>query len=157
MSNQIVNEGQNQLFVNTDTAKTFIHIKATERESYINNTTYSPIVLPPGTVMGRIQASGVLVPWRNDVTDGSQYPVGVLGHSVSILPGASVQSLLVTECRMAAEKVVANQLSNQSVATTLQLQITAFRGTGTTKLKDALESIGIHLETTNQMSYPDNS
>lgn len=156
-SNSIVNSQSNALFINTDTSKTFIQIKATERESYINNTTYNPITLYAGTVLGRIQASGVIVPWRNDVTDGSQFPIGVLGCDMQINAGATVAALLVTECRMAAEKVIAIQLSNQSVATTLQLAITSWHGAGTTKLKDALESIGCHLETTTQMSFPDNS
>lgn len=157
MSQSISNEGQNQMFINTDTSKTFIQIKATERESYINNSSYNPIHLYPGTVMGRIQASGIIVPWRNDVTDGSQFPIGVLGGEMIIDSGDTVAALLITECRMAAEKVIAYQLSDQSISTTLQLAITSWHGAGTTKLKDALESIGIHLETTTQMSFPDNS
>lgn len=156
-SNEIKSNQSNALFVNTDTSKTFIEIKATERESYINNSSYNPITLLPGTVMGRIQASGVIVPWRNDVTDGSQFPIGILGTDMLINSGATVAALLVTECRMAAEKVIAYQLSNQSIATTLQLTITSWHGAGTTKLKDVLESIGIHLKTTTQMSFPDNS
>ncbi len=156
-SNEITSNQSNALFVNTDTSKTFIVIKATERESYINNSTYNPITLYAGTVLGRIQASGIIVPWRNDVTDGSQFPIGVLGSDMQIDSGDTVAALLVTEARMAAEKVIAYQLSNQSVSTTLQLAITSWHGAGTTKLKDALESIGIHLETTTQMSFPDNS
>jgi len=148
---------QNALFINTDTSKTFIVIKATERESYINNSSYNPITLYMGTVMGRITSTGVLVPWRNDVTDGSQYPVGLLGADMVIDSGDTVAALLVTECRMAAEMVIAYQLSNQSIATTLQLQITLYHGAGTTRLKDALEAIGCHLETTTQMSFPDNA
>lgn len=157
MSNEIVNEGSNQLFVNTNTAKTFISIRATERESYVNNTTYDPITLLPGTVLGRVAATGYIVPWRNDVTDGSQFPIGVLGYGMQIDSGDTVKALLVTECRMAAEKVVAYQLSDQSVDTTLLLAITSWHGAGTTTLKDALEAIGCHLIFTNQMSFPDNS
>lgn len=156
-SNEITSNQSNALFVNTDTSKTFIVIKATERESYINNTTYNPITLYAGTVLGRVQASGIIVPWRNDVTDGSQYPIGILGADMQIEAGDTVAALMVTECRMAAEKVIAYQLSNQSISTTLQLAITSWHGSGTTRLKDALESIGIHLETTTQMSFPDNA
>jgi len=156
-SNSITSDQSNALFINTDTSKTFIVIKATERESYINNSTYNPITLYAGTVLGRIQASGVIVPWRNDVTDGSQFPVGILGSDMQIDSGDTVAALLVTECRMAAEKVIAYQLSNQSISTTLQLAITSWHGAGTTRLKDALESIGCHLETTTQMSFPDNA
>ncbi len=156
-SNEITSNQSNALFVNTDTSKTFIVIKATERESYINNSTYNPITLYAGTVLGRIQASGIIVPWRNDVTDGSQFPIGVLGSDMQIDSGDTVAALLVTECRMAAEKVIAYQLSNQSIATTLQLAITSWHGSGTTRLKDALESIGCHLETTTQLSFPDNA
>lgn len=157
MSQEIVNEGSNQMFVNTDLAKTFVVIKATERESYANNTTYDPISLYPGTIMGRITATDKIVPWRNDVTDGSQFPIGLLGAKLYIDAGDTVKALVVTEGRVAAEKVIAYQLSNQSVDTTLQLAITSWHGAGTTKVKDALESIGIHLLYTNQMSFPDNS
>lgn len=156
-SNEIVGNQSNALFVNTDTSKTFIVIKATERESYINNSSYNPINLYAGTVLGRITASNYIVPWRNDVTDGSQFPIGLLGADMQIDSGDTVSALLVTECRMAAEKVIAYQLSNQSIATTLQLQITSYHGAGTTRLKDALEAIGCHLETTTQLSFPDNS
>ncbi len=158
MASQTITSSQAAaLFVNISTSQTFIVIKATERESYINNSSYSPIVLPAGTVIGRIQSSGVLVPWRNDVTDGSQFPVGILGADMTVASGATVAALLVTECRMAAEMVIANQLSDQSTSTTLQLAITSWHGAGTTRLKDALEAIGIHLEFTTQMSFPDNS
>lgn len=153
-SQDIVNSGSNQMFVNTDLAKTFVHIEATEREGYVNNSTYDPISLPEGTVMGRITGTDKLVPWRNDVSDGSQYPAGILGAPLNVDSGDSVKALLVTRCRMAAEKVVANQLSNQSVSTTLQLTISSLGGR---RLKDILESIGIHLIYTNQMSFPDNS
>lgn len=156
-SNNIVNNQPNALFINTDVSKTFIYIKATERESYVNNSSYNPITLYAGTVMGRITSSGLLVPWRNDVTDGSQFPVGLLGSDMQIDSGDTVAALLITECRMAAEKVIAYQLSDQSIATTLQLQITSWHGAGTTRLKDALEAIGCHLETTTQMSFPDNA
>ena len=48
------------------------------------------------------------------------------------------------------------QLSNQTIATTLQLQITSFHGAGTTRLKDALESMGLHLIYSTELTYPDN-
>lgn len=156
-SNTITSNQATALFINTSTAKTFVVIKATERESYINNSTYNPITLYAGTVLGRIQASGVIVPWRNDVTDGSQFPIGVLGSDMVIDSGDTVAALVITECRMAAEMVIAYQLSDQSVSTTLQLAVTSWHGAGTTRLKDILESIGIHLMYTTEMSFPDNS
>lgn len=156
-SNTITSNQATALFINTSTEKTFVVIKATERESYINNSTYNPITLYAGTVMGRIQASGVIVPWRNDVTDGSQFPIGVLGADMVIDSGDTVAALIITECRMAAEKVIAYQLSDQSTSTTLQLAVTSWHGAGTTRLKDILESIGIHLMYTTEMSFPDNA
>lgn len=154
MSQEKVNEGSNQMFINSDLAKTFVHIQATERESYVNNSTYNPITLYMGTIMGRITGTDKLVPWRNDNVDGSQYPVGILGADVQVDSGDTIKALLVTKCRMAAEKVIAYQLSNQSVSTTLQLTISSLGGR---RVKDILESIGIHLIYTTQMSFPDNS
>lgn len=154
MSQEKVNEGSNQMFINSDLAKTFVHIQATERESYVNNSTYNPITLLMGTIMGRITGTDKLVPWRNDNVDGSQYPIGILGADVQVDSGDTIKALLVTKCRMAAEKVIAYQLSNQSVSTTLQLTISSLGGR---RVKDILETIGIHLIYTTQMSFPDNS
>jgi hypothetical protein len=156
-SQDIVNTGSNQLFANTDISQIFLGMQQSENESYVNNSSYDPISLPAGTVMGRITGTDITIPWRNDVTDGSQYPIGILMADLEIDAGDTVKAPICVRGRVAAEKVVANQLSNQSVSTTLQLQITSFRGSGTTRLKDALESIGIHLIYSTEMTAFDNS
>lgn len=153
----ISNSGSNQLFVNTDTSKIFLGNNTSENESYINNSSYNPITILGGTVIGRITGTDIIVPWRNDVTDGSQYPIGLLAGDIVVDAGATRKAGIIVGGRIAAEKVVAYQLSNQSVDTTLQLQITLQHGAGTTRLKDALQSIGLHLIYSTEMTAFDNS
>ena len=70
--------------------------------------------------------------------------------------GGSFGQTLQTPLANVARRIRNQAVSNQSIATTLQLAITSWHGAGTTILKDALESIGCHLENTTQMSFPDN-
>lgn len=153
-SQSIANSGQNQLFVNTDISKIFLGNQRSENESYTNNSTYSPIRLLAGTIMGRITGTDIVVPWRNDSVDGSQYPTGILMADLTVDIGAQLKAPLCTGGRIAAEKIIAYQLSNQSVATTLQLTIASLGGR---RVKDILESIGFHLIYSTEMSAYDNS
>lgn len=153
-SQTIANTGSNQLFINTDTSKIFLGMQESENESYINNSTYNPITLYAGTVIGRITNTNIVMPWRNDNVDGSQYPIGILMADLIIDLGDQVKAPLCVRGRIAAEKVIAYQLSNQSTATTLQLTISSLGGR---RLKDILESIGLHLIYSTEMSAPDNS
>lgn len=68
-----------QSITNYDTSKIFIW-----GNEYITGTgeagAYDDVV--PGTLMGRVSATGVLVPLESDATDGSQYPVGILVNAI---------------------------------------------------------------------------
>ncbi len=57
--------------------------------SYINDG-YDTITLAKGTLLGRVAATGLLVPLFSDNNDGSQYPVGVLAQAVTVTVGQTV-------------------------------------------------------------------
>ena len=85
----------NAFFIDTDLSKLFLGFENRyENDVYVNNSTYDPIVLPAGTVMGRIAATGKIVPLYPGATDGSQFPCGILAQSVSVEAGEDVQTAI---------------------------------------------------------------
>lgn len=82
------NNGQ-QLQVNTNLAKLFPFEK--EMVPYVyTNSTYDDITLTAGTVLGVISASGVVIPFESDASDGSQYPCLILAEDYVVPAGESV-------------------------------------------------------------------
>lgn len=79
-----------QMQVNTNLAKLF-PFGSEDRQSYsYTNSTYDPINLPAGTVMGVVTATGKSKPLTSAATDGSQYPVGILAEDYTIEEGDTV-------------------------------------------------------------------
>jgi len=62
----------------------------------VNNEDYADLVLETGTVMGRVSATGALVPLESAASDGSQYPVGVLAGNYTIADGDTQEVRIVT-------------------------------------------------------------
>jgi hypothetical protein len=94
------------LFVNTDTSKIFIRENRYERDSYVNNSGYDPITLKAGTIMGRISATGILVPWTSTASDGSQNVVGILADDMQIAGGATAAASICIYGDVAKEQLV---------------------------------------------------
>lgn len=153
-SQSTASSGTNQLHIITDTSKVYLGNNETNSESYVNNSTYNPITIYEGTIMGRITGTDIVIPWRSDNVDGSQYPIGLLVGDMQITAGSTVTACICTGGRVAAEQIIAAQLSNQSVATTLQLTVSSQGGR---RIKDLLEQLGLHLVYSTQMSRPDNA
>jgi hypothetical protein len=69
----------NQSITNYDSSKIFLW-----GNEFINATVeagqYDDVL--PGTLMGRIAATQVVVPLESDATDGSQFPLGILNGTV---------------------------------------------------------------------------
>lgn len=106
MGQDIVNEGSNQLFVNTDLSKVFLGNNQTEdTDSYVNNSTYDPITLRTGTVMGRIASTDILVPCVSTASDGSQNVLGILMHPLTLAAGQTSKALICVSGRVAAEQL----------------------------------------------------
>lgn len=83
----ILNTGQ-QMIVNFDVSKIFIG-ENRYNKGVFTNSTYDPISMSAGTVLGRIAATGKLVPLKSGAVDGSQYPVGILAEDVIVEDGES--------------------------------------------------------------------
>lgn len=101
----ITNKG-NALQVNTDTSKIFIRENRYENDEYVNNSGYDPITLVAGTLMGRVAATGVLVPFNAAASDGSQHVVGVLACDLIIDSGDTVEAAICIKGDVAKEKIV---------------------------------------------------
>lgn len=100
-----VNTG-NTLFVNTDLGKVFIWENRYENDNYINNSSYDPIALVAGTVMGRVATTNKLAPCQSNASDGSQYPCGILAQDISLAEGETKQVSICTYGDVATEKVI---------------------------------------------------
>lgn len=97
---------QNSSFTNYDTSKLFIGNNKFPTNQYVNNSTYDPIVLKAGTLMGRVGSTGVLVPSQSDAADGSQNPVGVLAQDLSVEAGDTVTATICDGGDVVKNKVI---------------------------------------------------
>lgn len=75
---------------NYDTAKMFLFGNNSNRANY-NNSTYDTVSIPVGTLVGRVSATGLIVPLESAATDGSQYPVGIVRANYSVEAGDTKQ------------------------------------------------------------------
>ena len=82
----------NQLFVDYDYSKIFIFNNDYIKGDLLNNTGAERDFMP-GTLLGRISATGKLVELDPTVADGSQFPVGILKTCVLALDDAAEASV----------------------------------------------------------------
>lgn len=119
---------------NRDTKKTFLGIEGSITADF-TNADDEAVVLPEGTVMGRLHATGKIVPLTSAATDGSQFPVGILlgDHTVD---AADTATLTVVTGGSVAEECLILQGSD-----TLDTVITARR------IRDriAFDTLGIRI------------
>lgn len=78
---------QSQLSVNTDTSKVFLWNRRSQAGT-LGNSTYAPVTYPEGTVMGRINTTGVFAPFVSGASNGQQNVIGVLIDDYTIAAGA---------------------------------------------------------------------
>lgn len=89
-SNNVVLNNGVQAIINTDLTKIFLGNNRYEDATY-NNSSYSAVDLVAGTLMGRVYATGKVVPLDSENTDGSKYPVGILANDYHLVDeGADV-------------------------------------------------------------------
>lgn len=141
---QALNTGQ-QAIINTDLSKMFLGDNRYQRNSYINNSSYDPIPLLEGTLMGRIHASGVYVPFNAAASDGSQFPVGVLAHDISVAGGATVLATIVDMGDVEQSKIIFFT-PNQGLETVVSSR----------RVKDHIAAQGIKLISSDEMTQYDN-
>lgn len=85
--NTVAFRNKNQLFINTDLTQIFVWNNRYENVEFTFENTDDDITLPAGLVVGRVLATGKVIPWVSDAADGSQYPIGVLNSAVDIAYG----------------------------------------------------------------------
>jgi hypothetical protein len=59
-----------------------------------------------GTVMGRVNASGKILPLVAAASDGSQFPIGILCENVTVIAGATTNLSLCVSGGVAKELIV---------------------------------------------------
>ena|ERR1700739_4005879 len=147
-SQNITNQTNTQLSVNTDLSKVFVYNNRYETDNYVNNSTYNPITMVAGTVMGRISDTGVVVPWTSTASDGSQYVLGILAEDITLASGASQKAPICIAGDVVSDKIIC-VLPGDNLSTVV----------GGRTLKDKIqgESVAIIVKVTNEMTDFDNS
>lgn len=135
----------NSLITNKDVSKVFLGENKHDSESYVNNSGYDPITILEGTVMGRISATGVLVPCIKGANNGSQYPIGILRGDLSITAGTTVNATICIAGEVAESKLVFwdGQIDKNTVI-------------DSRRIKDWLQYAGIILRDGTEMTAQDN-
>lgn len=104
-SNNVALNTGNQAIINYDVSKIFIWDNRYEKANYTNST-YDPISLVPGTLMGRISATQEIVPLESGASDGSQYPVGILQSEITVDEGDTVSLTICVAGDVVESKVI---------------------------------------------------
>lgn len=146
MSQTVVNNTGNQAQVNTDTSKIFVFDNRYENSTYDKtNSTYDDIVIPAGTLMGRIAATQKVIPLASGASDGSQFPIGILAEDVTV-PASSTVSKSVSICvagDVAQSKIVldgsdtlSTVISARSIFDRIQADTVGIKLVSTTEMTD---------------------
>ncbi len=136
----------NQLTTNYDYSKIFLGNNRTILATYVNSGE-DPVELRPGRIMGRISASGNVLPLASAASDGSNLPIGVLMSSVDVDASESVEVTIAISGDIAEEKLLF------SGSDTLNTVISGRR------LRDriASDTMGIYLVKSTELTEYDNS
>lgn len=103
-NSQVLNTGQ-QATTNYDVSKIFTFGNRTQTAVYTNSTGGS-VALKAGTVLGKITASGKLLPLQSDAVDGSAIPVGILAHDITVANGVTVTLTYVNAGDVEESKII---------------------------------------------------
>lgn len=112
-SSSIAVQTNSQLTVTFDTSKTFIRNNDYKSADYTNGTG-ADLQLNGGALMGRIAATGKVVPLSSAATDGSQYPVGILATDYLVANGATVNVRFCTKGSVVKSKVLFDGTDNMA-------------------------------------------
>jgi hypothetical protein len=100
-----VNQTSNQLHTDYDNSIIFLGCNRYSTAEYTNSTG-SSVDLEAGTLLGRISASGKLLPLASGATDDSNIPVGILSHNITVANGATVTLTYCNEGDVAEDKII---------------------------------------------------
>jgi len=141
-----------QVIANTNKEKLFIGDNTFQKGNLLNNSSYNNLVIPMGTVVGRIGETGTLVPLSHNSNDGSQHPVGVLAHDVELDAAETQSNVTICDGGEVAEELLT---FNSGTATTLESVVTNPSGQNR-RVRDLLQDQGIKLRTRTHMTNYDN-
>lgn len=149
MAQEIVNQTDRQIFVNTDRANLIVWNPRTDKDT-LRNETGSEVTLEAGLILGRKTSgthAGKLVPFNSTDTEGANVPVYILGQTVTIAATSDASNVMV----YLAGDVNTNKLifSNGSDSLTTIA--------GGVMVKDALNSGQFVLKSVDELSEYDNS
>ena len=96
----------NSLITNFDRTKVFLGENTYQSDNYVNGTSYDPITLVKGTVMGRISASGNLTPVIQGANNGADKPIGILAEDYEIDAGVTKQVTICDKGEVAESEIV---------------------------------------------------
>ncbi len=149
MSSKITNTVQtnNQLYNNYDVSKFLLGFNS----FVLANLTASgaDVDTLQGMVMGRISATGLIVPLVSTATNGSQYPVGVCVIDKTVPDGNTESLNLVNKGRIAEDKInfLGAETLNTPVGPASNQKI----------LRDWLNDLGLELSGGEELTGYDNS
>lgn len=92
-SNSVVYNNGQQAIINYDVSKIFVWNNRYDDFDFTNST-YTPVQLYAGMLMGRISATGKIVPLVSTASDGSEYPMGIL-HEDALVDEGETRSLSI--------------------------------------------------------------
>jgi hypothetical protein len=142
-SNEVILNNGQQAIINTDTSKIFIWNNRYKKGNYTNST-YDPETILAGRLMGRVAATQELVKHVASASDGSQFPIGVLAHDVTIEDGDTVE-LTICDAGDIPENKIILQTGND-LDTVISSQ----------SIRDRIKYLGINLVPSTEMTEYDN-
>lgn len=90
---------------NYDTSKIFIFNNEFE-SGQVNNDDYEDLEIAPGTLMGRVSTTGMLVPLESAATDGSQFPVGIMANDLAVPFGETAEVMICVSGEVDANHLI---------------------------------------------------
>lgn len=146
MSQTVVNNTNNQAQINTDTSKIFVFNNRYENSTYDKtNSTYDDIVIPAGTLMGRIASTQKVIPLASGASDGSQFPIGVLAEDITVPASSSVSKsvsicvagdVVQTKIELDGSDTLATVISDRSIFDRIQADTVGIKLVSTAEMTD---------------------
>ena len=138
-------DASNFLSVNRDTGKVILGRNNFKNFDYTNPTGVE-VTLEAGTVMGRISATGLVLPLASAAADGSETPIGILAGTFTVAIAGSQNLPIAISGNVEATRLVFD--GADTLATVI----------GGRRLDDRIEgdTMGINLITSTQLSGYDN-
>lgn len=149
-----VNQTTNQAHFDYDISKIFVFGNRYTQDTLLNDSGALKTFYP-GTVLGRIAATGKLVPCDSTATDGSQIPMGVLKSEVELAIAGEATVYVCIKGDVVSSKLIFTGAETVDTVVTIQDSVPADT-TYTRTMKDLIQSTGIILIETEELTDFDN-